>query len=55
MMLAWLSGILCGSDRQTVRADLQQAGPAVSRYLREWKQHVESLATELAGVRSLFP
>jgi fructoselysine-6-P-deglycase FrlB-like protein len=23
MMLAWLSRILCGSDRQTVRADLQ--------------------------------
>ncbi len=54
MMLSWLSSILCGGNRRTVRADLQQAGPAVSRYLRDWKQHVETLATELAGVRSLF-
>lgn len=54
MALSWLSGILCGSDRQTVRKELQQAAPAVSLYLRDWRRHVESLAAALEGVRSLF-
>jgi len=54
MMLSWLASVLCGSDRQTVRKELQQAPPAVSLYLRDWRRQVESLAAELDGVRSLF-
>jgi glucosamine--fructose-6-phosphate aminotransferase (isomerizing) len=52
--LDWLSGILCAEEQRTVRTELQQAAPAVSRYLREWRSHVEILRTELEGVHNLF-
>jgi len=54
MMLSWLSSVLCGGDRQTVKSELLKAAPAVSGYLRDWRRHVESLAIELAGVSNLF-
>jgi glucosamine--fructose-6-phosphate aminotransferase (isomerizing) len=54
LALAWLGGILCRRDIKALRADLQQAAPAVSRYLRDWRRHVESWMTEVAEARSLF-
>jgi glucosamine--fructose-6-phosphate aminotransferase (isomerizing) len=54
MALSWLSGILCRADHAALRMELQQAAPAVSLYLDNWKKHVELLMTELYGVRSLF-
>jgi glucosamine--fructose-6-phosphate aminotransferase (isomerizing) len=54
MALSWLSGILCGADREAVRADLHQAAAAVSLYLNDWRSHVQSLMSEFYGIRNLF-
>ena len=54
LALSWLSAVLCGEDGDAVKADLQQAGPAVARYLRDWRKHVAALRVELKGIRNLF-
>ena len=54
MALKWLEDILCERDlRRSVR-ELNQAAPAVHSYLAEWKNHVQSLAQMLKGIRHLF-
>ncbi len=54
MGLAWLSGVLRRSDLSACRADLAQAAPLVASYLDVWRQNVETLRTQMEGVRSMF-
>lgn len=52
--LAWLGSLLCRRDLQHTRSELEQAAPAVKRYLECWSDHVQSMIPLLAGVRDLF-
>lgn len=54
LMLSWLSGILRRETLEPLTSVLQQAGPAVAKYLQDWRAQVKSLQAELDGVRSLF-
>ena len=52
--LAWLGSLLCRRDLQNTLSELEQAAPAVKRYLECWSNHVQSMIPLLAGVRDLF-
>jgi glucosamine--fructose-6-phosphate aminotransferase (isomerizing) len=54
MALKWLTDFLCNRDLERVRQELRQVSPAAQAYLSNWKQHVQSLAQLLQGVRHLF-
>lgn len=54
MGLEWLGALLCGRDLESIRCELQQAAPAASAYLRDWKCHVTDWCGLLAGVRAIF-
>ena len=54
MALQWLGDLLCGKDSKRSDRDLALAEPALSSYLANWADHVDSLAGELDGVRHLF-
>jgi glucosamine--fructose-6-phosphate aminotransferase (isomerizing) len=54
MALHWLGDILCQRDLRRTREELQQSAPAVQSYLAYWRDHVQSLAQLLKGIRELF-
>ena len=54
MALKWLTDLLCDRDLERVRQELKQVSPAAQAYLSNWKEHVQSLAQLLQGVRHLF-
>jgi glucosamine--fructose-6-phosphate aminotransferase (isomerizing) len=54
MALHWLGDIFCERDLRRTREELEQAAPAVQLYLAHWKDHVQSLAQLLRGIRNLF-
>jgi glutamine---fructose-6-phosphate transaminase (isomerizing) len=54
MTLEWLTAILCKRDLRRTREELKHACPSVQTYLTDWKQHVQSLAKLLNGIRHLF-
>ena len=54
MALKWLGDVLCGRDLRRTREELKQAAPAVQPYLADLKNHVQSLAQLLKGIRHLF-
>jgi glucosamine--fructose-6-phosphate aminotransferase (isomerizing) len=52
--LEWLGDNLCGANLAASRSRLAQAAPAAAGYLAHWREHVEALCGELAGIRHLF-
>lgn len=54
MALKWLDGVFCERDLRRTRQELKQAAPAVQSYLADLKNHVQSLAQLLKGIRHLF-
>lgn len=54
MALIWLENIIGERDLNHTRQELKQAAPAVEKYLADWKNHVQSLASLLKGIRHLF-
>src|SRR5258708_3725160 len=50
----WIATVLCGKDLSETVAALDRAIPAMERYLGKWREHVESLSVELAGVGDVF-
>jgi len=54
MALKWLGDLLCERDLRRTRHELSQAAAAVQSYLTDWKNHVQSLAHLLQGIRHLF-
>lgn len=54
MALKWLEDILCERDLRRSRRDLKQAAPAVFSYLADWRDHVQSFAEVLEGIRHFF-
>src|SRR5438876_334213 len=54
MALKWLGDVLSGRDLRRTREELKQAAPAVQPYLADLKNHVQSLAQLLKGIRHLF-
>jgi glucosamine--fructose-6-phosphate aminotransferase (isomerizing) len=52
--LAWLGDALTCQDPRLTLAALDQAPIAMAQYLARWREHVEALCEQLAGVRSLF-
>jgi glucosamine--fructose-6-phosphate aminotransferase (isomerizing) len=54
MALHWLGDTLCRRDLARTHQELKQAAPAAQSYLEEWKDHVQSLAHRLEGIRQLF-
>lgn len=54
MALHLLGARLCGCDESQTRDELAQTVPAVTSYLRGWKDHVFEMTEELARVQHLF-
>jgi len=54
MALKWLGHALCQRDLRRSHTALKRAAPAVSAYLTDWKQHVQTLASQLKDMRHLF-
>lgn len=54
MALRWLEDIVCERDLDRTRKEFRQAIPLVEGYLANWKNHVQSLAQSLTGIRHLF-
>jgi glucosamine--fructose-6-phosphate aminotransferase (isomerizing) len=54
MALHWTADALLGRSLGQSREDLSFSAPAVARYLAEWRSHVTSMESELAGVRDIF-
>ena len=54
MVLQWLGAQLIGQAVEATRTALGGAAAAASAYLADWRLHVEDLARELRGVRSVF-
>jgi glutamine---fructose-6-phosphate transaminase (isomerizing) len=54
MGLKWLEDLIGERDLRRTRQELKQAAPAVEAYLVEWRNHVQSLALLLKGIRHLF-
>lgn len=54
MGLKWLADILFARDLGRSGQELGCAVPAVGEYLHHWKEHVETLAQRLKGIRDLF-
>lgn len=52
--LEWLGANLCSADLAVTRSRLEQAAPAAAGYLARWRDHVNALCEELAGVQHLF-
>src|SRR6266851_4269354 len=50
----WTAAVLCGNDLNQTVASLERAVPAMEQYLAEWREHVQSLSTELAGTNDVF-
>src|SRR5258708_2691131 len=50
----WIATVLCGNDLSEIVAALDRAIPAMEEYLGKWREHVESLSVELAGVSDVF-
>jgi glutamine---fructose-6-phosphate transaminase (isomerizing) len=54
MALKWLGDILRKQNLQESRRELEDAAPAVTAYLADWKEHVISLTALLGRIRHLF-
>ncbi len=54
LALQWLRGALCGGERDRVARDLPEAAAGAERYLKDWKDHVRELWSEMEGVKDLF-
>ncbi|MGC2451015.1 MAG: SIS domain-containing protein [Candidatus Sulfotelmatobacter sp.] len=54
MALRWLGDVMCESDLQHTRVELNAAAPVVRDYLAHWKKYVQDLAEILEGTRHLF-
>ncbi len=54
MALQWLGDVICERDLRRTQQELKAASPAVRDYLSHWKEHVQSLAQLLKGIRHLF-
>lgn len=54
LVLKWLGDILSQRDPKRSRRELSSAVPTVAAYLADWKEHVETLANALDGIRQLF-
>ncbi len=54
MALKWLEDVICERDLRRTRQELKQAAPAVQSYLEDWRDHVQTLASLLKGIRHLF-
>lgn len=52
--LQWVGDSLSRQDLRQTRGDLEQAALAAEHYLASWRDHVQSLCAEFAGVRHLF-
>ena len=50
----WTAAVLCCNDLNQTVASLQRAVPAMEKYLVKWREHVQSLSTELAGTDDVF-
>lgn len=54
MALKFLGDQLCGLPLARTRKELKSILPPVAHYLARWKDHVEFMLSELAGIRQLF-
>ncbi len=52
LALQWLRGMLCADER--VSTELTEASRAAARYLRDWRDHVRALWSEMQDVKHLF-
>lgn len=52
--LEWLGAMLCGHDRASIEAALEQSAPAAREYLAGWESKLAALIDLLAGVRAVF-
>jgi glucosamine--fructose-6-phosphate aminotransferase (isomerizing) len=50
----WTAAVLCGTDLNETVASLERAVPGMEQYLAKWREHVQSLSTELAGTDDVF-
>ncbi len=50
----WLAAVLCVKDLNQVNSDLEHAAPAMEQYLAKWREHVQSLCSELEGIEDVF-
>jgi glutamine---fructose-6-phosphate transaminase (isomerizing) len=54
LALQFLGDQLCGVPPARTRKALKDVLPPITHYLGAWKEHVESLIPQLAGIRQLF-
>lgn len=54
MALRWLSAVLMGDPVGPACDLLQDAAPAVSRYLADWRRHVADISLLLEPIRQIF-
>jgi glucosamine--fructose-6-phosphate aminotransferase (isomerizing) len=52
--LEWLGAALADGDLTPTLAELENAAPAVTAYLTDWRAHVTQLADDFSGLRQLF-
>ena len=52
--VTWTAAVLCGNDLNQTVASLESAVPAMEQYLPKWREHVQSLSSELDGIGDVF-
>lgn len=54
LALEVFGALWCGSDLVELYSELTEAIDLLAKYLKNWREHVNSLADELKGIRRLF-